>query len=138
MKKLIGMTAFIIYINSKEHSLRALTQIRDYANLLLLKLELWMFVPCKLVDGVWVVLEEPVYTDPSNLYYNADYVKEYQEAKERCLFEILSYEEDSENYWYFGITEFNLIGVDKSEVIESLATYELNLTDTAKKQLGWI
>jgi len=81
-----------------------LTQIFLFANFLSQKLEILMFVPCKLVDGVWVVLEEP---NPENKKYrmivgeekedildlhsfDSD-LKEYQEAKSKCLFEIESY-----------------------------------------------
>ena len=62
-------------------------------------LAIWMFIPCKLVDGVWVVLEEPntenekyrmiVGEEKENILdlhsFDCD-VEEYQQAKETCIF----------------------------------------------------
>lgn len=109
------------------------TIIENYANFFKKPLELWMFVPC---DEKGNVMKEPymVFTDDNEEC--DDYIKLFYEAKERCLFEINSFEEDSENYWYFGLDEFSLIGVEKTEIIESLATYSLTLTKTALKQIG--
>jgi len=115
MKKnrLMPMVDFVIKTNSQEHSLNNLMQIRSYANFLKQPLELWMFVPCDLIQGKIVVLNE------------GD--KHCQQAKERCLFEIYSFEGETENFWYFGIDELTLIGVEKNGIIEDLVKYNLTL-----------
>ena len=90
MKNLIGMVDFVLNQGEtssfdtdqgdwyfKEQS--KLDKIRSYANFLKQPLELWMFVPCKLVDGVWVVLEE-------KKPFQDNYF-EYQQAKDICVFE---------------------------------------------------
>jgi len=104
-------------------------------------------VPCKLVDGVWVVLEEPnKYT--SNLEIN----DEYQQAKERCLFEGFSrkwwddektildlFFNDDKFYFYYctnGYFSSNHNNIESPKTIEDLVKYNLELTPTAQKQIG--
>jgi len=70
----------------------AYTAISGYANFLIQPLTLGMFVPAKLVDGVWTVLEEPKkrvlsYHDGISEDYHPMDLEEYQEAKGRILFE---------------------------------------------------
>jgi len=94
-------------------------------------LEIWQFVPCKLVDGVWAVLEEPnKYT--SNLEIN----DEYQQAKDRCLFEGFEYDK----YGFSVLKNKKGCGFDEEymteHTIEDLVKYNLELTKTAQKQLG--
>ena len=123
-----------------------------YANLLKQHLEKWMFVPC---DGEWNVLEEPErWNDYLEFPESFDGNKEwydfyaYQQAKERCLFEgfeILehSYLPDDKSivldgiinvFWHNNITGWKLsTGV---KTIEDLVKYNLQLTQTAIKQLG--
>jgi hypothetical protein len=122
-------------------------------------LEIWQFVPCKLVDGVWVILKEPYDKD----FYtpmperngkkawrtNRDKfelaLKEYQEAKERCLFEGFELITDKGEF----ITIQNINGYlnwNKKEshfmfysgfCIERLMeSFDLELTPTAQKQIG--
>src|SRR5690349_9775881 len=86
MKKLTSNTAFGDYLNTKNIPDCEYRYLRSkFDELLKQPLELWQFVPCKLVDGVWVVLEEPC------LYCfdacDIDKCLEYQEAKERYLFD---------------------------------------------------
>ena len=103
-----------------------LCKIRNYANFLKKPLEIWQFVPCKLVDGVWVVLEKKKPFQDN--YY------EYQEAKSRCLFEGFVYDSKME-YWYN-----NDIGFDEeyieNKTIEDLVKYNLELTASAIKEFG--
>jgi hypothetical protein len=94
--KLISMTDFVLENDS--------TCIYKYANLLKQPLELWMFVPC---DENGDVLVEPKYEElckycpledcKSNSVGDScegsrcdvaleNYIDEYQQAKERCLF----------------------------------------------------
>src|SRR6187402_810881 len=101
MENLISLRAFIIKAyktwtednNSDcQSTARYIFSTHFYANFLSQKLELWMFVPSKLVDGVWVVLEEPKeYKNWVELQKQGGYSlchnsNEYQTAKERCLF----------------------------------------------------
>ena len=132
MKNLIGMVDFVLNQGEtstldtdqgdwyfKEQS--KLDKIRSYANFLKQPLELWMFVPCKLVDGVWVVLEE-------KKPFQDNYF-EFQEAKKRCLFE--GFEVRKGNWLLNGnidIDEEFCQGLS----IESLVKYNLELTPTAK------
>lgn len=120
----------------------------NYDNFLLQPLEIWMFVPCKLVDGVWVVLEEPkeemaIYntghleTDCNNF---ANYFNEYQQAKSRCLFEGFESEKIQtfhDNYYIVKINGNNVwITWNESKTIEDLVKYKPLLTPTAQKQIG--
>jgi len=119
-------------------------------------LELWMFVPCKLVDGVWVVLEEPKEKDfweslprkngkrawntHRDLFEIA--LKEYQQAKERCLFEEFEVFLKSENKVSIVNDKLqlnlNFPDVEKTtiETIISWVNGSIILAQAAKKQIG--
>jgi hypothetical protein len=119
-------------------------------------LELWMFVPCKLVDGVWMVLEEPKeyqdwYKWGSFSKYGESIVskcRDYHEAKERCLFEwffnvtdiIVSAKNISINFIdgkiYLTDFDFEYPQVSIISTIEDLVKYNLELTPTKQKQIG--
>ena len=76
----------------------------------------WMFVPCKLVDGVWVVLEKPLmfYTKENIKHLKGieveiansanNRVREYEEAKERILFDGFTYhkgfDRNNPDFWF--------------------------------------
>ena len=70
-------------------------KILNYSDFLKQPLTLGMFVPCKLVDSVWVISEEPLFYEQwsthKDRYPYADWAhvkgNEYQEAKDRILFE---------------------------------------------------
>lgn len=96
-------------------------------------LEIWQFVPCKLVDGVWFFLEEPQ-------IFKELRMKEFQQAKERCLFEGIEYIESKKEgtYSFFRIAELGVINYPhfwKNFTIEDLVKYNPKLTATAKKQI---
>jgi len=151
MKNLISMVAFILQDNG-------IHQVVSYAKFLFQKLELWMFVPCKLVDGVWVVLEEPKEIpcaeclDHHSLTcdFCKEELKEYQQAKERCLFEGFEYKKELKNsggnYTHFLENKdiqiyiqwggFHLFGKYDLKTIEDLVKYNIELTPTAQKQIG--
>lgn len=152
MDKLIGMTDFVLKNYTTKGAVKDLYKrmisFYNYANFLGQILELWMFVPSKLVNGVWVVLEEPknVFSDSpdkktSEMYQNSSLFIEYQEAKDRVLFEgFLFYKYDNES---FSLDLSDSDGSEtfcfmKNETIEDLLTfdYEFKLTPTAKKQIG--
>jgi len=161
MKKLISSKEYIILV----WKMVGLTYIQKlhllvaYANFLSKKLELWMFIPCKLVDGVWVVLEEPdgdnYKSDEEKEIPKFDYFKykkdseEYQEAKDRVLFEgfekIITNNSGSfeimkdgfQVYYYKSIPDYCLwLGSQKEKLVEDLVKYNLELTQTAQKQLS--
>jgi len=109
-------------------------------------LSIEMFVPCKLVDGFWVVLEEPIDNTCENCNHKQDFdiccrFEEYQKAKESCLFEgFIFYKDDNES---FSLDLINSDGSEtfcfmKNETIEDLLgfDYYFKLTATALKQIG--
>jgi len=110
------------------------TNLVNYANFLKQPREIWMFIPCKFVDGVWVVLEEK---KPFQDNYH-----EFVEAKERCLFKGFKFIEEEDGFIYISFKKSRLI-YDKEEntflfdnqkfteyvkVIEDLIKYNLQLT----------
>lgn len=146
-------------------------KIFAYAEFLRQPLNLRMFVPAKLVDGVWVVLEEPKYDkldryckkekcDCDNDTEVENYTcrfKEYQEAKDRVIFEGFCIMEDKhystkrEIIWmpdnitqvwrrltfHSGKIEVHFFDCyDEFKTIENLVKYNLELTPTAQKQIG--
>lgn len=118
---------------------------RLYVNFVKQILELWMFVPAKLVDGVWVVLEEP-FNDGQNDQYYLSALDEYQEAKERVLFEGFEYDKHTNQlknndnmYLFFGARYCDVYYKNETkflESIEEITKYNLVLTESAKKQIG--
>lgn len=101
-----------------------LAQIFLYAKFLKQPLELWMFVP---FDDEGNVLEEPEENDlnGSFLKMQINYDKEvkWEIAKERCLFE--------------GFEESKVKDIMKfADNIEDISKFNLQLTETAIKQLG--
>lgn len=140
MKKLIRMVDFVLL------GWNDIAILRNYANFLKQPLELWMFVPCELVDGVWVVLKEPNKNDTKyqadcefdyfdEINYKKD-LQEYQQAREKCLFDgfksvPFSNSVRKGNY----IIDFNYT---ENINIESLLHHDIvfELTPTAQKQIG--
>jgi len=148
MKNLLSMVDFVFEQQKNHLSLRDFN-ITNYANFLKQPLKLWMFVPCKLVDGVWVVLEEPEqgkYKHIPNSKMFEDKVKEYQEAKDRCLFEgfktVVRNDVNLILHSGFCLIDYNLghFGFyDKSKpikTIEDLVKYNLELTPNGQKLSG--
>ena len=100
--------------------------VLNYATFLKQPLELWMFVPC---DEDGNVLIEPIGQNP--IYWS----REYQKAKERCLFEDCIYDEEMQVIRKdYGI---DLFYIPKHELftIETMTNYDLKLTQTAIKQI---
>jgi len=164
----MSMTEFVLNIPSQGMEVQSIgiqgnnryQKCIRYANFLSQKLELWMFVTCKLVEGVWVVLEEPkdwknwqdVYIAnntegktkdryTSQLSARRD-CQEYQEAKDRVLFEGFKFKE-AEHSTHRSFIKFPnksrmLLYPDlwRLLTIEDLVKYNLELTPTAEKQIG--
>ena len=162
--KLISMTDFVLsqeqptYLQSEEFE-EAYYKLHNYANFLKQPLTLGMFVPC---DENGNVLEEPnricnmnwgvkKLEDWSLNYY------EYQQAKERILFE--GFEIVKDNYksierefiyipntktqiwrkltYHSGKVEtFFFDYYDEFKTVENLIKYNLTLTESAIKKLG--
>ena len=155
MKNLISMTDFVLEKNKAEEVTRqSYIECRNYANFLKQILEIWMFVPAKLVNGEWLVLEEPnipfqdsIMEESVHLKY-ANKLKEYQEAKQRCIFSICEIKEEKfihNTKHYFVVCDslkifWNFNGkweINKGfKTIEGLVKYNLKLTDSAIKQIG--
>lgn len=146
MTHLISNTAFGDYLNTKNIPDYEYRYLRNrFDEFLKQPLSLWQFVPCKLVDGVWVVLETPedkkwwLRTHREGGWWNefVEYKKQYEEAKERVLFEgfevIIS-----ENPEVYGILLYgdDTIYPDDFETIEDLIKYKPKLTPAALKQIG--
>lgn len=131
--KLIPMTAFVQQQLKGKVLYQHLEKVVNYSDFLIQKLKIWMFVPCKLVDGVWVVLKEPVDYEnwiTKNIHDPHWMISlecsEYQEAKERCLFTSCPY---------------NLATMEKfmndKRTIEFFDDLDLELTPAALKQIGF-
>jgi len=147
--KLISMTDFVLDQNREPKSQNeqsiAFYYCCNYAKFIKQPLELWMFVPCKLVDGVWVVLEEP-----KNDYYlggrgGIDAVKllqyeqklsEYQQAKERCLFEGWNIIDKIEITICIENESKHRLFLPNCMTIEDIIYTDMQLTQKAIKQLS--
>ncbi len=162
MNKLISMVDFVLNVPMSGMEVQSIgiqgnnryQKCIRYAKFLKQPIELWMFVPC---DFEGNVLEESRSFYEATAFWNAgeidekhnDLVGEWEEAKERCLFEgfeIKDLKLDSGNkcvskddilhvFWQNEISkEFTLSkGISK---IEDLVKYKLELTPTAIKQIG--
>lgn len=170
MEKLISMVDFVKQENEKIQSELCLpgftNNVSNYANFLSQKLELWMFIPCKFVGGVWVVLEEPEHYQgwykwgsfskhgDSIVKKCSDYHAELKEAKDRVFFEGFTIVSDmylqTKRTFYFtgklriaskyeyhsGEIKLNFDLNHDNKTIEDLVKYNLELTETAKKEIG--
>lgn len=90
-------------------------------------LEIYQLIPCKLVNGVWVILEDPFKLQNGEKVdesYPLEMI-EYQEAKECCLFEGFTFNEAS-----------YILSCADNVTIEDITSYKPKLTATAKKQIG--
>lgn len=123
MERLISMTDFVLEQDITDVKKR--NSIVNYANFLKQKLELWMFVPCKLVEGVWVPIK-----GKENHFIRKE-LDEFREADKIVLFE--GFEIDIFGYAYNGEI---IIVFPSSDTIEDYVGYDLELTPTAKKQIG--
>jgi hypothetical protein len=147
--KLISMTDFVLcedVIFKEKRKFKDL--VLNYANFLKQLLELWMFVPC---DEDGNVLEEPKWENEETDYEIQILVQEYQQAKEKCLFEgfevIRTFNLEKENPCYvvsngekevtFHIGLYNFSeGVMFAKTIEDLTPISPQLSQTAIKQLN--
>lgn len=159
MKKLTAMTDFVL--EQREHQNKidsnVLTVIYNYAKFIKQPLELWMFVSC---DEKGNVLEEPKnYVTWLGLHESKGSTigftehEKYQQAKERCLFEgfeVGRYSGSKDNHFDYidnSNYQFRLWTKDvgsnvwkscdnKFKTVEDLVKYNIQLTQTAIKQIG--
>lgn len=157
MKKLTAMTDFVLeQCEIKQSTSELKESVFKYAKFIKQPLELWMFVPC---DEDGNVLEEPDnhefymsnFKGEFNDYYSQSY--EYQQAKERCLFDGFEFTKSQkfsmENkiknsvHWY--TKERLYLTTKKADgyhayyqlfTVEDLIQCDLYLTQTAINQIG--
>ena len=135
--KLISMTSFIEHIGNRyEHESynQDLGLIYNYCNFLKQPLKLEMFVPC---DDEGNVLEDIIGHGLTNGY--KDKVIQYQQAKEKVLFEGCSISKlmpDNYHQVYCNSDRILWLSWNKSKTIEDLILANLTLTESAKKQIG--
>ena len=164
MEKLTSMTEFVLDINNlvekeydqfmSEHNGQKLRLIEKYANFLSQPLNISMFIPAKLVDGEWVVLQKPVFKGDSSSHWLDN--QEYLLVLSNVLFEgfELNQKNISKLENIICITKKNIqltfFNKEKSVFLDELDTnktkeilsiehivkYNLTLTTTAKKQIG--
>lgn len=144
MEKLISMTYFVLeqskLINDPEILTRVLVQ---HALFLEQELNLGMFVPAKFVNGEWVILEVPKWVSPEGIKWK-EYEKEYQEAKDRVIFNVHLMKGEANHLreiwndekYLFTYNESTKLFLTAGSTIESLVKYNLFLTESAKKQIG--
>jgi len=144
MKTLTSMTDFVLEQSEILHKdqknrnfnlgmLDFATNSIKYARFLKQPLAVYQFVPCKLVDGEWVVLEEPC----AGMYGYDHVYKEYQEALDEVLFEGFEVcNRQSEFICIVFKDGYLLLKNLLKETIEYLVPYNLQLTKTALKEIG--
>ena len=145
MKTLISMVEFVLQQEKKglqntDRHLRFGT-ILNYAKFLSQPLKLEMFVP---VDENGNVLEEPnpIHTfglEPEDYEYDDNEVEIYRTALSKVLFDGLTFEEETEYFYYLienGVYS-HVINKRRPRTVESLIGMDnLKLTDNAIKQIG--
>jgi len=114
MEKLISMTDFL-----PEH---------PYSKFLKQPLKLWMFVPC---DDDGNFLELPSINEQDTWLW-----VQYKQAKERCLFDGCVYDDEMEVVRSQDGESIFYVPQKKLWNIESAIQYNLQLTQTAIKQIG--
>ncbi|TDE53773.1 hypothetical protein [Flavobacterium sp. GT3P67] len=128
MTNLLSNTAFGKYLETIEISNSCYRMLRkNYDSLMAQKIEACMFVPCKLVKGVLVILEKP--KCDCNTEYDRegcpDKCWEYLNAKNRVLFE-----------GYDGTFKQLQCLITLGITVEYMVKYNLTLTQTTLKRIG--
>lgn len=143
MKNLISMTDFVISQWDKDITREDFAQsMIRYATFLLQPLELWMFIPCD-EDGNILGYPRMEYYDsmtgwncPEDAWDYQQKLHEYLQAKEKCLFNGCVYDDEIEVVR--SEKGIDLFYIPKAELftIEILTKYNLQLTQTAIKQIN--
>lgn len=111
-----------------------------YANFLNLNLKTEMFVPC---DDEGNVLDEPDSIGVGNEFYYQRALDQYQQAKEKVLFEGFYYVKMSKQHALYNETGIFASGINLDCIfngitIESILTKKLTLTPAGQKLAGLI
>ena len=131
-------------LNEVERKVSVVSQmicIENYANFLKQPLEIWQFLPCKLVDGVWVTLEEPDGYVHGKTYLGWE-KDDYSKAKSRCIFEGFEIDYDrivKNNEIRIQFNDYSIYLNNSKTIIktiEDLVKYNLQLNASAIKELG--
>lgn len=159
MKNLIPLIEFICEVNKNrmdnfitESTILSYNKIITYTEFLKQPLELWMFLPCKLVDSGWTVLNKPkdyedILLNGSRIYHYDDIcdANEYQKALDKMLFEGLKFKDvqPSTEYNYYHINGYKIFEANnqykffpygKLKTVEDLVQYKLKLTQNTYKK----
>jgi hypothetical protein len=126
MEKLTSMVDFVLEKRKigKGTVADVLNSVFKYADVLKQPLKLGMFVPC---DEDGNVLEEPT---PEDILYDDNIYEQYQQAKERVLFEgnLTVKKHGENNVVYLNDSSF-YTSWNKSKTIEDLIPYNLTLIE---------
>ena len=102
--KLVSMINFVYSLDDNSHTVLGdafkYCLVREYANFLNQPLNLGMFVPAIEVEGKWEVLEEPICYGVGDEQYYGSRMDEYQQAKDRVLFEGFEYKKTKDEYQF--------------------------------------
>lgn len=143
--KLIGMTDFVLEMrkNNNKDNIRRFWSCENYAQFLKQSLTLGMFIP---TDKDGNVLEEPCSIGVGNDFYLQRAINQYEEAKERVVFEGFSVSSNDTLVFNEDITiEFCINNIEVHNefsqeynvyIIEDLSNLDLTLTENAIKQIG--
>lgn len=124
----------------------AMKRLTKYADFLKQPLTLGMFVPCKLVDNIWVRIKEPKeYQEWLEIQKQGGYSlchnsNEYHKALDRILFKGIEFADvqPSTTYNYYHIkgikifeanNQYNFFPTNGFRTIEDLVKYNLKLTN---------
>lgn len=150
METLIKMTDYVKeqydYLTCDEASPKFVKKVINYANLLSLTPEKWMFIAC---DSEGNVLEEPTHNGKSIETFS-EVLIEYKQAKKRCYFEGFECDGNGDGFIYLKKDDLLLIFDNESKTllllnsskecniysIEDLIPFNLTLTAAAQKEFG--
>jgi len=134
---LIPMTDFVLR-EQKNIMWDSFNKVVRYANFLKQPLTLGMFIPC---DEDGNILKEPKFVSPEGVKWE-DYVKQFEQAKERVLFEgfevtkeegVFYIQKNDIELWYNKKADmWEHLGEDVYWDIESLSKYSENICTTIK------
>ena len=151
--KLISMTDFVLeveknsYTQTEKYNIiewqtkcESFDKIVNYANFLKQPLKLEMFVPCdedgEILHPEFVGGKEVIY-DSSVQDAMMDKVIEYQQAKEKVLFEGFKFKKTSTYCIIYKNDNAVWASWDNRKTIEELIHFDLTLTENAIKKLGF-
>ena len=115
--------------------LQKLVKIYHYATFLKQRLEIWMFVPC---DAEGNIMTKPKISCATcnECTCSMDYVKAWEQAKERCLFKDFRIENYTLTNDIIGLGQALTLYSDIESLSDDFRGRDIELTPTALKQLG--